>query len=90
MPAGNSGQGGSEFLEHPQPTVNSATGGLGPAASHQRVDLMSGARAGGRTPDGLADQYVYRTRALGTIAEVVTDAGAIVTASEMLERSSNA
>jgi thiamine biosynthesis lipoprotein len=31
-------------------------------------------------------QHVYRTRALGTIAEVVTDAGALFEASEMLER----
>jgi thiamine biosynthesis lipoprotein len=32
------------------------------------------------------NQHVYRTRALGTIAEVVTDAGALFEASEMLER----
>ena len=34
----------------------------------------------------VSGQRVFRTRALGTIAEVVTDADAIVTASEMLER----
>ena len=31
-------------------------------------------------------QHVYRTRALGTIAELVTDAGALFAASEMLEQ----
>ncbi len=31
-------------------------------------------------------QHVYRTRALGTVAELVTDAGAVFEASEMLEQ----
>ena len=31
-------------------------------------------------------QHVYRTRALGSVAELVTDAGALFAASELLEQ----
>ena len=69
-----------EFLELSQPAVDPATGCLGASAGHQRIDLMAEADAPAHS------QHVYRTRALGTIAELVTDAGALFAASEMLER----
>ena len=64
-----------------QPAVLTAAGGLTSRAGHQRIELMSQACDRRRDP-----QRVFRTRALGTMAElVVSDSSALVAASELLE-----
>ena len=65
-----------EFAELHQPAVDPATGCIGASAGDQRIDLMAEACAPADS------QHVYRTRALGTIAELVTDADALFAASD--------
>ena len=53
-----------------QPAVHADAGGLAPRAGHQRIELMAQACVHAGT------QRVFRTRALGTIAELVVSDGA--------------
>ena len=80
--SGNSGNTESGGLNSPSLVAPEQ---LQPAARHQRIELMALAPAppsGGRTPV----PCTFRTKAIGTIAELfVTDNGALVAASELLE-----
>ena len=77
-PSGNSGEGTG--VSSPSSSLNPPPSPpqvrLVASAGHERIELM--AEADARTDN---HQRVYRTHALGTIAELVTDAGALFEAS---------